>query len=266
MSKQDYNNDQTPLDENLSSRQAAIYDQLEAIRNPEYAASIINEDGKLLNEPYLTPGDISRKLNCERNRMRKMITETFRDCLCDIVERDTDDPDDSLGRQSRAKTLLSARDLEIMKQILNYKERGFHDKEIKLAIENLKNSTAATQEAPEGRALSLTDPAILNVMRELVKQTYAASNGIHLQQLQETVDPLKQALDNIGTSFETRIDAAIQDSIEKNVENQRLKDELDRKDAEIERLKKETEERIAELEADLEDARNKKRPWFKPWW
>ena len=103
-------------------------------------------------------------------------------------------------------------------------------------------------------------------MRELVKQTYAASNGIHLQQLQETVEPLKLALDNIGTGFETRMDAVIQDSIEKNVENQRLKDELDRKDAEIERLKKETEERVAKLEADLEDARNKKRPWFKPWW
>ena len=126
------------LDEKLERNKAGAYDQWAVVTDPDYAAKVVNEDGKFLNEPYLTPGDVSKRLGCERNKFRKLATETFRDCLVDITERDNEDPEGGLGRQNRAKTLLSTRDLEIMKIILHYKERGVSDNDIREEIVNRK--------------------------------------------------------------------------------------------------------------------------------
>lgn len=264
------------LDEKLERRKNAIYDQWLAITNSDYASTTVNEDGKFLNEPYLTPGDISRKLGWERNKLRKMITETFRDCLIDIVERDIDDPEGSLGKQNRAKTLLSSRDLEIMKIIVSYKERGVSDIEIKNDIERRKKGTIPGKKISDPPQQLPSDSAFQSMIREILLQAVQKTNETNSVQIQKYLEPMQQTLSNVLAQQET----TIRESIEKGIENDRLKDALDKKEAEnselkdaltmkeaeIENLRKETEERLAKLEADLEDARNKKRPWFKPWW
>ncbi len=249
------------LDEKLDRKKAGAYDQWATIADPEYAASIVNEDGKFLNDPYLTPGDVSKRLGCERNRFRKLAMETFRECLVDIVERDNDEPDSGLGKQSRAKALLSTRDLEIMKIILHYKERGASDNDIKEEISNRKKGLVKPLMDSEGKQQLPADPAFETLIRKLMVQTVTATGEAYSRMVTESIDPVKQSLDAI----KDQLADAFRETAETSVENDRLKADLEAKEAELERLKKESEDRISNLEAELEEAKSKKRPWFKFW-
>ena len=249
------------LDEKLERNKAGAYDQWAVVTDPDYAATVVNEDGKFLNEPYLTPGDVSKRLGCERNKFRKLATETFRDCLVDITERDNEDPEGGLGRQNRAKTLLSTRDLEIMKIILHYKERGVSDNDIREEIVNRKKGIIKIRKDADGKEQLPADPAFQKLIRDVMLQTAAATGEVYSRQLDKKIDPVKKTVDSI----QDRIDAAFAESVETSVENERLKLNLAAKESEIENLKKDAEEKIARLEAELEEARAKKRPWFKFW-
>ena len=268
------------LDEKLERKKAGAYDQWAAVTDPEYASTVINEDGRFLNEPYLTPGDASKRLGCERNKFRKLATETFRDCLVDITERNNEDPDESLGRQNRAKTLLSTRDLEIMKIVLYYKERGVSDSDIKEEIVNRKNGVIKIRKDTEGNDQLPADPAFQQLIRDVMFQTAAASGEVFSRQLDTKLDTkLDKKIDPVQKTVESiqnRIDAAFSESVETAMENERLKLNLEAKESELENLKKDAEEKIARiekdaeekiarLEAELNEAKAKKRPWFKFW-
>ena len=283
MTEFDYAEEGMSLDEKLDQRKSGVYDQWRAVTDQDYAGSTVDENGRRLNEAYLTPGDVSRKLGCERNKLRKMITETFRDCLVDIVELEGDDSDKGLGKQSRAKTLLSVRDLEIMRIILNYKERGASDNEIKKEILNRRKGQVNLFPTPDGDHQLPTDPAFVSLMQKTLAQVMSITFDNVKEEVKSSIEPAAQSI----RSIESKIDLAFQEAKDAAVENERLKGEISLREAEIqrkeseikgkdaeievkqeeiERLKRESEEKIAKLEADLEDARNKKRPWFRPWW
>lgn len=271
------------LEGRLESRKESIYNQWKAVTDEKYAATTVDQNGRYLNDPYLTPGDVSRELGYERNRLRKLMTDTFRDCLMDIKELEGEDSEKGLGRQSRAKTLLSRRDLEIMRIILSYKKNGTPDHIIKDEIIRRKSGAVSVVTDEDGKQHLPMDPAFMSMVREML----IASGDIVAQRvdasLESKMEPMRGSIERIESVIQTALD----ESMQKSAENEQLKAEINKKqaelehnkavletkeeaieekDAEIRRLKKESEERIAALEADLEDARNKKRPWFRPWW
>ena len=271
------------LEDRLESRKESIYNQWKAVTDAEYAQTTVDENGHYLNDPYLTPGDLSRELGYERNRLRKLMTETFRDCLMDIKELEGDDSEKGLGKQSRAKTLLSRRDLEIMRIILSYKKSGTPEHIIKEEIIRRKSGAVSVVTDEKGKQHLPMDPAFMSIVRDML-----VASGEYVAQkvddsLESKIKPMQGSIERI----ESMVQTALEESVQKSAENERLKTEieekqaeLDRKEAELgssaaaieekeaelQRLKKESDEKIAALEADLADARSKKRPWFRPWW
>ena len=148
-----------------------------------------------------------------------------------------------------------------MKIILHYKERGVSDNDIKEEIVNRKKGIIKIRKDADGKEQLPADPAFQKLIRDVMLQTAAATGEVYSRQLDKKIDPVKKTVDSI----QDRIDAAFAESVETSVENERLKLNLAAKESEIENLKKDAEEKIARLEAELEEARTKKRPWFKFW-
>ena len=236
----------------LEKLQEELLEEYMAVTSKKYTDYFFNNEGKSFTDPRLTSGDVSKELEIERNKTRKLIDDTFNECLMDIVYLDPDQPNRNFGRKSRAKFLISYRDLEIMRMIWKYKKFGIPDNIIKNVMVNRK--VDYIQERSECINSDVwTQTAILNAVSQAMKDAFES----YYVQLQSNMDEIAEKLANI----EDKIDYYINKVNKEKNEKEWLKKELAKKDNEIESLKEYYEHLTWQLNAEIKFAQKKKYFW-----